>query len=79
MGVGGGSADVIFIGARIFLGISWSLQTVLASLPSPSFPWCFCFLGVFFCLEISLVFLSVFCLFYRVFEGSHGEKNLLVF
>ena len=33
------------------------------------FPWCFCFLGV------SLVFLSVFCLFYRVVKGSHGEKN----
>ena len=30
---------------------------------------------VFFFLGISLVVLSVFCLFYRVSEGSHGEIN----
>ena len=38
------------------------------------------FLGVFVSLVflflwISLLFLSVFGLFYRVFEGSHGERN----
>ena len=30
---------------------------------------------VFFFLGISLVFWCVFCFFYRVFKGSHGEKN----
>ena len=44
---------------------------------NPSFPW-----GVFVSLvfklfpswELSLVFLSVFCLFCSVFKGSRGEK-----
>ena len=39
----------------------------------PSFPWCFCFLAIFFAKP--LVFLSDFCLFCRVFNGSHGKKN----
>ena len=46
----------------------------LGMLPCPSFPWCFCFLGVFLA-GISLLFLNVFGLVSRIFKGSRGEEN----
>ena len=39
------------------------------------FRWPFCFLGAFFCFKTPWYFLSVFCLFFRVFQGSRCEKD----
>ena len=51
----------------------------VGTLPCPSFPWCFCFLGVFFAAKF-LGLLSVFSQFYRVFkEGAYHRlhQNIL--
>ena len=50
------------------------LARMVTSVPCPSFPWCFCFLGVF----VAATFLGLFECFlltFRVLKRSQGEKN----
>ena len=67
------SSDVVFLVQKRPLGISDTQghnRASCANSLSFFFPWCFCFLGVFFLLRNSLVFLSVFSLFSRVLIRS---------
>ena len=44
------------------------------SKPCPSFPWCFCFLGVFLAGDFLGVF-ECFLLISQFLKGSQGEEN----
>ena len=60
----------------VFGGPGTSVKTTLleTTLPCPSFPWCFCFLGI--CLAVDFLgFFEHFCLLYRDFKGSQSEKS----
>ena len=47
-------------------------------IPCPSFPCCFCFLGVFPAGNF-LVFLTIFFLSSMIFQGSRSEDNPCIF